>query len=184
MARGTHLPHGSSLLSMAYVRKTSATVVCLYFLTDDSSTWWVKGTKTKPLVISIPRLLKKHRPFFLSCVPADRVCNVGILKYVLLSRSVTTVVFFGWHICQFNYCYTLPKWFSMIALMISRSQWLRGLRRRSAASRLHGLWVRIPPGVWMFICCECCVLSSRGLCDELITRPQESYQLCGVSFVI
>jgi hypothetical protein len=30
----------------------------------------------------------------------------------------------------------------------------------------------------MFVCCECCVLSSRGLCDELITRPEESYRLC------
>ena len=27
------------------------------------------------------------------------------------------------------------------------------------------------------VCCECCVLSSRGLCDELITRPEESYRL-------
>jgi hypothetical protein len=37
----------------------------------------------------------------------------------------------------------------------------------------------------MFVCCECCVLSGRGLCDELITRPEESYRLrcvvlCGV----
>ena len=38
-------------------------------------------------------------------------------------------------------------------------------------------WVRIPPGLWMFIGCECCVLSRRGLCDELITRPEESYRL-------
>jgi hypothetical protein len=29
----------------------------------------------------------------------------------------------------------------------------------------------------MFVCCECCVLSRRGLCDELITRPEESYRL-------
>jgi len=29
----------------------------------------------------------------------------------------------------------------------------------------------------MFVCCECCVFSGRGLCDELITRPEESYQL-------
>ena len=29
----------------------------------------------------------------------------------------------------------------------------------------------------MFVCCECCVLSSRGLCDGLITRPEESYRL-------
>ena len=32
-------------------------------------------------------------------------------------------------------------------------------------------------GAWMFVCCECCVLSGRGLCDELITRPGESYRL-------
>jgi len=29
----------------------------------------------------------------------------------------------------------------------------------------------------MFVCYECCVLSGRGLCDELITRPEESYRL-------
>ena len=29
----------------------------------------------------------------------------------------------------------------------------------------------------MFIRCECCLLSGRGLCDEPITRPEESYRL-------
>jgi len=29
----------------------------------------------------------------------------------------------------------------------------------------------------MSVSCECCVLSGRGLCDELITRPEESYRL-------
>ena len=29
----------------------------------------------------------------------------------------------------------------------------------------------------MFVCCECRVLSGRGFCDELITRPEESYRL-------
>ena len=58
-----------------------------------------------------------------------------------------------------------------------RSQWPRGLRRRSAAARLSRLWVRIPPGTWMSVCCECCVLSGIGLCDELITRPEASYRL-------
>jgi len=29
----------------------------------------------------------------------------------------------------------------------------------------------------MFVCCECRVLSGRGLCDELIARPEESYRL-------
>jgi hypothetical protein len=27
------------------------------------------------------------------------------------------------------------------------------------------------------VCCECCVLSGRGLCDGLISRPEESYRL-------
>jgi len=29
----------------------------------------------------------------------------------------------------------------------------------------------------MFVCCECCVLSGRGLCDGLVTRPEESYRM-------
>jgi len=29
----------------------------------------------------------------------------------------------------------------------------------------------------MFVCCKCYVLSGRGLCDGLITRPEESYRL-------
>ena len=39
-----------------------------------------------------------------------------------------------------------------------RSQWPRGLRRRSSAARLLRLWVRIPPGAWMSVvsvgCCQ------------------------------
>jgi hypothetical protein len=30
----------------------------------------------------------------------------------------------------------------------------------------------------MDVClCECCVLSGRGLCDELVPRPEDSYRL-------
>ena len=36
-----------------------------------------------------------------------------------------------------------------------------------------------PPGS-MDVCRECCVLSGRGLWDELSARPEESYQLCCV----
>ena len=51
---------------------------------------------------------------------------------------------------------------------------------RPQASRLLRSWVRIPVGAWIFVCCECRVLSGRGLCDEPITRPGESYRLCCV----
>jgi hypothetical protein len=64
-----------------------------------------------------------------------------------------------------------------------RSQWPRCLRRWSAAKRLLGSWVRIPPRscheffflLWVF------VLSGRGLCNGLIPRPEESYRLWCVS---
>jgi hypothetical protein len=65
----------------------------------------------------------------------------------------------------------------------SQSRWPCDLRCGSTAARLLGSWVRIPPGAWMFVSCECCVLSGRGLCDELITRPEESYRLWCVSNV-
>jgi hypothetical protein len=65
---------------------------------------------------------------------------------------------------------------------ISRSQWPRRLRRRSAAERLLlGSWVRVPPEGWMFVSCTVFVLSGRGLCDGPIPRPEESYRLRCVS---
>ena len=78
-------------------------------------------------------------------------------------------------------CFTsMCSWFVYVYVVYTndrRSQWPRGLRLRSAAVRLLRSWVRIPPAAWMFVCCECCVLSGRGLCDALITRPEESYRL-------
>ena len=32
----------------------------------------------------------------------------------------------------------------------------------------------------IFVACECCVFLGGGLCDELITRPEDSYRLCCV----
>jgi len=48
----------------------------------------------------------------------------------------------------------------------------RGLRLGSAAA-----WVRIPPGTWMFVSCDCSVLSVRGQCVGLINRPEQSYRV-------
>ena len=49
--------------------------------------------------------------------------------------------------------------------------------RRSAAALLLRLWVRIPPGGMDVLSVVSVLLSGRGLCDELITRPEESYRL-------
>ena len=78
---------------------------------------------------------------------------------------------------SFLFVHVAVSYLRFLVIPYCRSQWPRGLRRRSAAARLLRSWVRIPPGVWMFVCCECCMLSGRGLCDELITRPEESYRL-------
>jgi len=59
-----------------------------------------------------------------------------------------------------------------------RSQWPRGLRRRSAGRSPDEIVGSNPTGgAWMLVCCECYVLSGRGICDELITRPGESYRV-------
>ena len=51
------------------------------------------------------------------------------------------------------------------------------LRRRSTAARLLRSWFQISPGTWIFVCCECCMLSGRSFLDELISRPEESYRM-------
>jgi hypothetical protein len=52
-----------------------------------------------------------------------------------------------------------------------RVSWPHGLRRWSEAACLLGLWVRIPLVTWVSVFCECFVLSGRGFCVGLITRP-------------
>ena len=72
----------------------------------------------------------------------------------------------------------------IIINVVGRSHWPSGLRRGTPASRLAGLRVRIPPGAWMSVSCECCVLSSRGLCIRLIIRPEESYRVWCVLVIV
>ena len=65
-------------------------------------------------------------------------------------------------------------YFSVFYLTIlqNRNQWSCSLRRGSAVAGLLGLWVRIPPGTWMSVCCECCASSGRDFC----VRPVHSYR--------
>jgi hypothetical protein len=36
---------------------------------------------------------------------------------------------------------------------------------------------KIPPGAWISVFCECCVVLGRGLCVGPITHPEESYRV-------
>ena len=85
-----------------------------------------------------------------------------LVRHWILLWIVWFCVFFNLHLTHVN---------------TRRSQWSRGLRRRSAAARLLRLWVRIPPRAWMDVCRECCVLPGRAVCVGLINRPGESYRL-------
>jgi hypothetical protein len=60
--------------------------------------------------------------------------------------------------------------------VICRSQWPHSLGRGYAAVSFLEFSDRIAPGAWMFVSIKCCVLSGRGLCVGLITRPGESYR--------
>ena len=66
-----------------------------------------------------------------------------------------------------------------------RAAWPIPVAERSKAwvcgRSLSGVAGSNTAGAWMSICCECCVLSGTGLCDGLITRPEESYRLWCVS---
>ena len=55
---------------------------------------------------------------------------------------------------------------------------IEGLRRGSAAARLMILWVRIPLGLWMCVCCECYQVEVSASCRSLLQR---SLTGCSVS---
>jgi uncharacterized membrane-anchored protein len=59
-------------------------------------------------------------------------------------------------------------YYYLLLMAPRQSQWPRGLKGSSAAVRLLSLWVSVVSVL---------VLSDRGLCDELIPRPEESYRL-------
>jgi len=54
---------------------------------------------------------------------------------------------------------------------------VKNLNKQIPVAAQFKAWVRIPLGAWMFVSCERCALSGRGLCVGLITRPEESYRV-------
>ena len=57
-----------------------------------------------------------------------------------------------------------------------RSQWPRLLKAYVCGRSLAGI-VGSDPDEGME-CCECCMLSERGLCNGPIPHPEESYRVC------
>ena len=68
-------------------------------------------------------------------------------------------------------------WREQLTASNGERRWPSGLRRGSAAARLLGSGVRIPPGAWLSFSGGCYVLYGRGLLVGLIIRPKESYRV-------
>ena len=62
--------------------------------------------------------------------------------------------------------------YSGYAMQISVN-YFAGLRRRSKGRSPAEIVGSNPAGAWTSVFCECSVFSGRGLCDGLITRPEE-----------
>ena len=84
-----------------------------------------------------------------SKVPEQCICTTNVLLHSRL--------------CIFPSFYTSVAKNAFIQYSVCRSQWPRGLRRRSSAARLMRSWVRIPPVAWMFVCCVLCVVSNKTM---------------------
>jgi len=78
-----------------------------------------------------------------------------------------------------NTAFGYVKSFTLCNAYFGRSQWPRGLRRRSTAARLLRLWFRNPMGAWMsVVCIVCCQIevsakadrSSRGVLSTVVRR--------------
>jgi hypothetical protein len=67
-----------------------------------------------------------------------------------------------------QYCLQMVNVIQTSLYSMCRSQLPRALRCGSTAAPLLGLQVRIPSRAWMSVCCECCVLSGRGIWVGLI----------------
>ena len=151
--------------------------------------------------LSLPRLANSPRPLCSSQSPCKSLESSACVAVTYWSRLLSTDGARTYSLCQ-SYCTfgcpwqkgrilyryaphndvsvndgpRIRRWsYNIVIPLCCRSQWPRGLRLRSAAACLLRSWVRIPTGAWMFVVSV--VLSGRGLCDQLITRPKKSYRL-------
>jgi hypothetical protein len=101
----------------------------------------------------------------------------------LSHEGMLKIYFFGFYLLnQYRYTsethFLVKQNFDYYSIAINDPN--SGLRHRSAAARLLGLQVRIPPVIWMSLSCECCVLSGRGLCVGLTNSSRGSLTERGV----
>jgi hypothetical protein len=95
------------------------------------------------------------------------------------NTGLAQVRFYGFHTIRLAMSSCRYYQFRTLLAPNCRFLWLRGLRHRSAAAWLMGLWVRIQPGARISVCfeyCVCVVVSASG-CSIVQRCPTE----CDVS---
>ena len=97
------------------------------------------------IIISLPESFKFNlqcrAPFFCSLFYCIRWVSQVVIALEVFHRN-----------------FRVKFYFLRAFLLCRRFRWPRGLRRGSAVARLLGLRVRIPPGAWIFVSCDCYVL--------------------------
>ena len=129
-----------------------------------------------------------HTQWFNSCLLSeDQQTDCGLQTDLLSGLSVTTdMALRSISLLRVPYTKYLNERKSGTFLLsnsnrdktASYSQWPCGLRRKSAAASALKSSFRISLRSWMLICCVCLCCVCVSLCDELITRPEESYLVC------
>jgi hypothetical protein len=101
-----------------------------------------------------------------------RVCSISLIIFGLIRPRKKRI---GREICFIFPSYVCSGW----------CQWPRNLKRRSAAERLLGPWVWIPPGAWMSVCCEClyCQVEVSATGRSLVQRSPTDCGVCVLSVI-
>jgi len=95
-------------------------------------------------------------------------------------KAVLSVIQYSSLIFLYYFALRIYK-FQWSITMFCIFRWPCGLKSGSAAARLLGLQVRIPQDMDV---CLFWVLSGRGLCDCLITRPEDSTNVVCLAVIL
>ena len=147
-------------------------------LSPSSESSWPLLRRTLPFPLSLYLVLfTSNSLFFLTYMnfypPSFQLYTISPLKLHIVIHLFSFCTFVSFFLSLRNlFCHSI---FILSTAYIRRSQWPRGLRLESVASRMLGLRVRIPHESWTSFCFQLCVLSGRGLCVGVTTFAEESY---------
>ena len=137
--------------------------------------------KTEPVVTyrTIERNGWQMRPSVWPKQPANSTLTPPLLLLLLLLLLICTDVFLSLFYSFFLFYFFLPRFSAMFHFitLVTLCMPVQVVARSNAwvcNRSLAGILGSNPGQRRTFVCCECCVLSGGGLCDEMTTRAEES----------